>query len=208
MSLGLHPRVLVTSNIIGMEEIRDVSDAQLVAFIAGSSELALAEAYWRHGGAVCGLARQVMNNSAEAEDITQDIFLRLWNRPKSFDPARGTLRSFLLAQSHSRAIDAVRSRSARTMREAKDSGRSRSSIYDVQYEVWDLVLTDQIGQALEQLSSEERRAIELAFFEEYSYVAVAQMLEQPEGTVKSRIRNGMRKMRAILLDAGIDGPGS
>ena len=137
----------------------------------------------------------------------QDIFLGLWNRPERFDPARGSLRNFLLTQSDSRAIDAVRSRSARRVREALDSHGSRSSSYDVQYAVWDLVLAQQIAQALRRLPDEERRAIELAYFEDHSYVVVAEILDQPEDTVKSRIRTGMRKMRAILLDAGIDGAG-
>ena len=107
-----------------MQDIGEVSDAQLVTSIARYSEVALAEVYRRHGGAVYGLARRVLNSTAEAEDVAQDVFLRLWNEPDRFDPTRGTLRSFLLAQSHARAVDSVRSLNARRLREAKDAQRT------------------------------------------------------------------------------------
>src|SRR6202035_1889221 len=107
-----------------MPRIDEVSDAQLVTSIARYSEVALAEAYRRHGGAVYGLARRVLNNSSEAEDVTQEVFLRLWNQPDRFDPARGSLRSFLLAQTHGRAVDAVRASSSRRQREARDATRT------------------------------------------------------------------------------------
>ena len=104
-----------------MHDMGEASDAQLVTAIARYSEVALAEVYRRHGGAVFGLARKVLSNAAEAEDVTQEIFLRLWNQPDRFDPSRGSLRSFLLAQSHARAVDSVRSLNSRRLRE--NSGR-------------------------------------------------------------------------------------
>jgi RNA polymerase sigma-70 factor (ECF subfamily) len=188
-----------------MQEIGEVSDAQLVTSIARYSEIALAEVFRRHGGAVFGLARRVLNNSSEAEDVTQEVFLRLWNKPDRFDPSRGTLRSFLLTQTHGRAVDAVRSLQSRRRRESNDVQRTATAEYDMQHEVWDLALADQVARALGDLPDEERRAIELAYFDGRTYVEVADLLGQPEGTVKSRIRNGMRRMRAILVDAGIQG---
>jgi RNA polymerase sigma-70 factor, ECF subfamily len=188
-----------------MRDIDKVSDAQLVTSIARYSEVALAEVYRRHGGAVYGLAKRVLNNGAEAEDITQEVFLRLWNQPDRFDPARGSLRSFLLAQSHGRAVDAVRSSSSRRQREARDAMRTARTRYDIQHEVWDLAVADQVATAMGALPEEERRAIELAYFDGRTYREVATLLGQPEGTVKSRIRNGMRRMRAVLADAGVRG---
>jgi RNA polymerase sigma-70 factor, ECF subfamily len=164
-----------------MQEIGQVSDAQLVTSVARYSEVALAEIYRRHGGAVYGLARRVLNSTAEAEDVAQEVFLRLWNQPDRFDPSRGTLRSFLLAQAHGRAVDAIRSLNSRRSREAKDARRTASAEYDMQHEVWDLALADN------------------------TYVEVAELLDQPEGTIKSRIRNGMRRMRSVLVEAGIQG---
>jgi RNA polymerase sigma-70 factor (ECF subfamily) len=188
-----------------MQQIGEVSDAQLVTSIARYSEIALAEVYRRHGGAVYGLARRVLNNASEAEDVTQEVFLRLWNQPDRFDPGRGTLRSFLLTQSHGRAVDAVRSLNARRHRESGEARRTATAEYDMQHEVWDLAVADQVARALGDLPVDERRAIELAYFDGHTYVEVADLLGQPEGTVKSRIRNGMRRMRAVLVEGGVQG---
>jgi RNA polymerase sigma-70 factor (ECF subfamily) len=147
----------------------------------------------------------VLNNASEAEDVTQEVFLRLWNQPDRFDPGRGTLRSFLLTQSHGRAVDAVRSLKARRHRESGEARRTATAEYDMQHEVWDLAVADQVARALGDLPDDERRAIELAYFDGHTYVEVADLLGQPEGTVKSRIRNGMRRMRALLVEGGVQG---
>lgn len=188
-----------------MRHVDEVSDARLVTSIARYSEVALAEVYRRHGRAVYGLARRVLQDAAEAEDVTQEVFLRLWREPDRFDPDRGTLRSFLLAQAHGRAVDAVRSTSSRRAREAREAARTARAEYDLQHEAWDLVLADQVAHALGKLSDDERHAIELAYFDGHTYREVARVLEQPEGTVKSRIRSGMRRLRDALADADIRG---
>ena len=104
-----------------MSDISEVSDAQLVTMIARCSEVALAETYRRHGSAVYGLACRVLNNASEAEDVAQEVFLRLWNQPDRFDPSRGNLRSYLLTQSHARAVDTIRSLNAARRRERGDA---------------------------------------------------------------------------------------
>jgi RNA polymerase sigma-70 factor (ECF subfamily) len=188
-----------------MQRIDEVSDAQLVISIARFSEVALAEVYRRHGGAVFGLARRVLSNESEAQDVTQDVFLRLWNHPDRFDAARGSLRSFLLTQSHGKAVDAIRSLNARRSREVRDGQLTAAAAYDINNEAWDLALSDQVTRALDALPDQERKVIELAYFEGQTYVEVARTLGQPEGTVKSRIRQGMRRMRSALVEAGIEG---
>jgi RNA polymerase sigma-70 factor (ECF subfamily) len=186
-----------------MQHVKDLSDAQLVVSIARFREDALAEAYRRHGGAVFGLARRVGGDSTMAEEVAQEVFLRLWNHPDRFDPARGSLRSFLLAQSHSRAVDMVRSRSARTRREEQEGRTTAHDGYDLEREVWDLTVADQVARAVSSLPEEERAAIELAYFGGHTYREVATMLSQPEGTVKSRIRNGLRRMKRSLVESGV-----
>jgi RNA polymerase sigma-70 factor (ECF subfamily) len=188
-----------------MRDVDEVSDARLVTFIARYNEVALAEVYRRHGRAVYGLARRVLQDAGEAEDVTQEVFLRLWREPDRFDPGRGSLRSFLLAQAHGRAVDAVRSSSSRRAREAREAARTARGEYDIQHEVWDLALADQVAQAMGALSEDERRAIQLAYFDGHTYREVARVLEQPEGTVKSRIRSGLRRLRDALVDAGVRG---
>jgi RNA polymerase sigma-70 factor (ECF subfamily) len=183
----------------------EVSDAQLVTSVARFSDVALAEAYRRHRGAVYGLARRILGSVSEAEDVTQEVFLRLWNQPDWFDAGRGSLRSFLLAQAHARAVDLIRSLNARRRREANDARRTAGADYDIGHEVWDIELAEKISGALRTLPYDERRAIELAYFQGHTYVEVAELLDQPEGTVKARIRNGMRRMRASLVESGVQG---
>jgi RNA polymerase sigma-70 factor (ECF subfamily) len=145
----------------------------------------------------------VTGDVGEAEDVVQEVFVRLWNEPDRYDAARGSLRSFLLAQAHGRAVDTVRSRVARARREERDARATANSGYDLQHEVWDLAVADQVVQAMSALPTEERAAIELAYFEGHTYREVAQLLAQPEGTVKSRIRNGLRRMRHSLSESGM-----
>ena len=96
-----------------MLELESASDAKLVVAIARWHEPALAEAYRRHGGAVTALARRVLGAQESAEDVTQEVFVGLWEQPERFDATRGGLRSFLLAAAHSRSVDLRRSQSAR-----------------------------------------------------------------------------------------------
>ena len=117
-------------------------------------------------------------------------------------PGRGSLRSYLLAQAHSRAVDIVRSRAARARREERQARAAANAGYDLEREVWDLAVADQVAQALASLPTEERAAIELAYYDGHTYREVATILSQPEGTVKSRIRNGMRRMRSSLAESG------
>jgi RNA polymerase sigma-70 factor (ECF subfamily) len=183
--------------------LTDVSDSLLVVAIGRYREDALAEAYRRHGGAVFGLARRILSDPARSEEIVQEVFLRLWNEPERFDPARGSLRSFLLAQAHGRAVDLVRSDTSRRAREVKEAKAAAEAGYDIEHEVWDLAVADQVRAALDTLPDDERRAIELAYFGGHTYRDVATVLDTPEGTVKSRIRVGLKRMRASLNEAGV-----
>lgn len=183
--------------------LSDASDGALVVAIGRWREEALAEAYRRHAGAVFGLARRVVNDTALAEEVVQEVFLRLWNTPERFDPDRGSLRSFLLAQTHGRAVDLLRADSSRRRREEREARETAESGYDIEHQVWDLAIAEHVKDALSVLSDDERRAIELAYFGGHTYREVAAVLGAPEGTVKSRIRTGLRRMREGLAEAGI-----
>jgi RNA polymerase sigma-70 factor (ECF subfamily) len=184
-------------------DLRDASDAALVVAIARFHEAALAEAYRRHGDAAFGLAVRVVSDRSLAEELVQEVFIRLWHEPERYDPGRGTLRSFLMATVHSRAIDVVRSESSRRAREQRHHRVQAEPDYDLEREVVELTLAEHVREALEVLTDHERRAIELAYLGGYTYREVAVLLEQPEGTVKSRIRVGLRRLRDALLESGI-----
>lgn len=185
------------------DDLREVSDAGLVMAIGRYHQDALAEAYRRHAGAVFGLARRLLNDAALAEEIVQEVFLRLWNDPERFDPARGSLRSYLLAQCHGRSVDLLRSEVARRRREEKDLRRTAEGGYDLEREVWDLALADHVRDALAALPEGERDAIRLAYLGGHTYREVAVLLDEPEGTVKSRIRSGLKRLRAEFAAAGV-----
>jgi RNA polymerase sigma-70 factor (ECF subfamily) len=185
------------------DEFAGSSDAGLVLAIGRYRQEALAEAYRRHAGAVFGLARRLLSDQALAEEVVQEVFLRLWNQPERFDPERGTLRSYLLAQTHGRSIDLLRSEGARRAREERDARSTAEGGYDLEHEVWDLATADQVRQALRSLPEGERRAIQLAYFGGHTYREVAVQLGEPEGTVKSRIRAGLKRLRGELAAAGI-----
>lgn len=187
------------------QNLRDVSDAVLVIAISRYDQQALAEAYRRHAGAVFALAQRLLGDRAMAEEIVQEVFLRLWNRPEVFDPARGSLRSYLLAQCHGRAVDLLRSETSRRHREERDARRTAGAGYDVEHQVVDLAVAERVRGALDGLHQNERRAIELAYLGGHTYREVAELLDEPEGTVKSRIRSGLKKMRTSLQDVGVGG---
>ena len=166
--------------------------------VAGD-ESALRQAYREHAAAVLGLASRVLGNETLAEDVVQEVFVRLWERPEQFDPKRGRLRTYLLAMAHSRAVerlraeDSQRRRAEAARREPVDSSSADLGRAFAAHEAGSAV-----RRALAGLPVDQRTAIQMAYFDGYSYREVALALAEPEGTVRSRIRSGMQKMRAAL----------
>jgi len=185
------------------DDLTAASDPGLVLALARFQQEALGEVYRRHAGAVFGLAKRILSDQAKAEEVVQEVFLRLWNHPERFDPERGTLRSYLLAQAHSRAVDVLRSDVARRKREERDAREVAESGYDLDRAVWDLALAEHVRAAMQRLHPGERAAVELAYFGGRTYREVALELGEPEGTVKSRIRNGLKRLRAELVASGV-----
>ncbi len=180
-------------------------DVGLVIAVARYNADAFAEAYRRHAGAVYGLAHRMLWERALAEELVQEIFLRLWEQPERFDPTRGSLRSFLLMDAHARCVDRIRSDERRRDREERTARAAIVADYDIDLEAQDLEVGEQVRAVMATLSDAERRAIELAYFGGHTYREVARILDQPEGTIKSRIRTGLTRLRTQLLERGIDG---
>ena len=187
-------------------ELSEADDAALVVAITNGREAALAEVYQRHGPSVTALAKRLLSDSALAEDVTQEVFVHLWRNAERFDPSRGRLRTMLLTQTHGKAVDVIRARNARDRREEKAELNAPSATTEVDAEIMALTEAETVQRALAQLPPEERQAIELAYFGGNTYRQVAVLLDQPEGTVKSRIRLGLRRLHTLLADADIEFP--
>ena len=184
------------------EDLSEMSDANLVVAIARWRQEALAEAYRRHGGGVFGLARSLLGDGEGAKDIAQEVFLRLWKQPEQFDPSRGSLRSYLLAQAHGRSVDVLRSGTARRGREERDVRPAMTVIDDVERQVEKWGVGNQMREALAGLPEAERRAVTLAYFAGNTYRDVARLLGESEGAGKSRIRSGLHRLRLPSTQAG------
>ena len=171
-------------------------DVGLAAAVAAGDETALEAVYRNHGGAVRAVARRVLRDEALAEDVVQEVFVSFWKDPGRFSAQRGSLRTFLVTIAHRRAVDAVRSETARTRRE--DTSTLPDQPVDLEEEVWVRTQSEAVRRAVAGLTEGERDAISLAYFRGLTYVEVAKHLDQPEGTVKSRIRSGMKKLAEAL----------
>jgi RNA polymerase sigma-70 factor (ECF subfamily) len=191
-----------------MIDVQTASDANLVVAIARWHEAAMAEAYRRHGGAVYALAHRVIRQASSAEEITQDIFLGLWQHPEKFDSQRGTLRSFLLARTHGKSVDLIRSEESRKCREERTSRETANAGYDLEHHVWDLAVAEHVKESVTALPDEMRKPIELAYFGGHTYQEVAKLLQVPEGTIKSRVRVGLTRLRANLAARGVEPAGA
>ena len=158
--------------------------------------LDVAAAYRDHANAVYGVARMIVGATV-AEDVTQEVFVELWRRPDCFDPARGSLRTFLLTVAHHRAVDVVRSETARSARQRR-IGNNPLHTHDSDHGMSDFGDAEMIAAALGELATKVRAAIVTAYFGGLTYREVAAVLGEAEGTIKSRIRHGLTHLRSIL----------
>jgi RNA polymerase sigma-70 factor (ECF subfamily) len=181
------------------------SDHRLATDVARGDARALTEIYRRHGGAVWGLSRRVIRDDHMAEEVCQIVFTDLWSDPGRFDPARGSLRTWLLTQAHARSVDAVRSEAARRRRQDREAAFAPNAPAEIHVEatVQAAAMAGEVRRALYQLPPEEREPILLSYFGGHSYRQAASQLGQPEGTVKSRIRSGLHRLRSALEAEGV-----
>jgi RNA polymerase sigma-70 factor (ECF subfamily) len=182
-------------------------DEELVDRLDGRDLAAFEALYDRYGDLVYSVSLKVVGDSYVAEDVTQDVFLRLWRRPELFDARRGRFVTWLLSVARNRSIDHRRSQSRRLRHEALPPGDDEEDVVPGGDERDDpalaAVLADErtaVRRAMGVLPPEQRLAIQLAYFGGLTQQEVANRLGQPLGTVKTRIRLGMQKMRAALRE--------
>jgi RNA polymerase sigma-70 factor (ECF subfamily) len=177
-------------------------DELLLARIRAGDEHALAAIYDLHAGLVFGLARRVTRDEHLAAEITQDVFTYLWELPGRVDLSRGSLRSYLAVVTHRRAVDEVRRNERRVRIEASTvtpahADGPETAVVDASAAAWG---RDRLTSALNSLPEDQRRAIELAYYDGLTYRQVASALGIPEGTAKSRLRLAMARLRVVLGD--------
>lgn len=170
----------------------DAEDAALVAAMAAGDRAALAKIYRRYGGFLLALALRIVRERNEAEDLLHDVFVEAWRSAKAFDPGRGSVRTWLAIRTRSRALD--RKKSARVSRNAGDSGLDAVSSNAPRPNPD----SQRVRSALEALSIDQRRVVELAYFEGLSCSEIADKLGVPIGTVKSRLAAGLHRLREAL----------
>jgi RNA polymerase sigma-70 factor (ECF subfamily) len=181
------------------------SDDELAGRWRDGDEKALRAAYDRYGGAVLHLAQRLLGNRADAEDVTQLTFVAAWNGRETFDPLRGSMLGWLLGIARRKVVDRIRSsardaRVAETVRAQLPAGGEPDPHPD---RVLDrLVVADELGR----LPDEQRRTLELAFFDDLTHPQIAAVTGLPLGTVKSHIRRGMASLRRRWeVDGGAPG---
>jgi RNA polymerase sigma factor (sigma-70 family) len=169
--------------------------------LVGGDGAALAEIYDQYSSFVYGLALRVIGDACAAEDVSQDVFIALWDRPATFDPERGSLRTWLGTLTHRRSVDHIRREEARRRRAQRFAAQTVSTP-DVEEMAAALVTAERVRVALELLPSEQRQAIQLAYFGGKTYRQVGEVLGIPEGTAKSRLRLGLRRVAEVLEAQG------
>jgi RNA polymerase sigma-70 factor, ECF subfamily len=182
----------------------DDTDSRIIEQLQHRDPDGLAAAYDRYGRAAYSLLLRIVGDQAMAEDLTQELFLRLWNRSGVFDPQRGALGVWLLSIARNMGIDHVRSAQARFSSRLRPMEQVEAIYLSSDPLMNESRIQDQeiIREAFRALSADERQLIELAYFEGLSQSEMAEKLHQPLGTVKSRVRAALARLRSAVSGTG------
>ena len=172
-----------------------VDDEALAAAFASKQRWAFEEAYRRYGALLYTTALRVLKNAEDAQDCVHDALTRVWRSPEAYTRSRGTVRSFLVVCVRNEAITRLRAKSRRTRLSERLAAEPQE--YE-ELHVEDVVETDRLRRALATLPPEQRAPIELAYYQQKTHTEIAQELNQPLGTIKSRISLGLRKLGNAL----------
>jgi RNA polymerase sigma-70 factor (ECF subfamily) len=170
------------------------SDLALVTAVRGGEESAMAALYDRYSSIVYSVALRVLQDTAAAEDVLQDIFMQLWRNPAAFDASRGNMAAWLAVISRNRAIDVLRRR-----RPESDIEEVVLSVQpDLASEAERVRVMGKVRSALQAMTATQRRALEMAYFEGLSHSEIAEKTGEPLGTIKTRIRTGLLLLRKVF----------
>jgi RNA polymerase sigma-70 factor (ECF subfamily) len=181
-------------------DLRSLADEDVMQLVRRGEARAFEVIYDRHAPAAFSLAYRMMGTRVGAEDVTQEAFLSMWRSGARYDRARGSVRTWVLGIVHHRAIDALRRATVHDRRRAGDEGieerfeaPERTDVQAARREE-----AGTVRHALESLPADQSQVIELAYFGGFTHTEIADMLDAPVGTVKGRMRLGLKKMRAQL----------
>jgi RNA polymerase sigma-70 factor, ECF subfamily len=169
-----------------------------LARTAQGSDEAFADLFRRYGSAGLGLAVRVARDQAIAEEVVQEVFVSVWRRASAYDPARGSVRSWLLAQIHHRTVDAIRREEAQRRRSSLPMPTVVPDAEDVIEEDWLRSRRVRVRDAMRALPDDQRTILELAYFDGLTQAQIAKKADIPLGTVKSRTVAAMRKLRDAM----------
>jgi RNA polymerase sigma-70 factor (ECF subfamily) len=182
------------------QDLRSLADEDVMQLVRRGDARAFEIVYERHSAAAFSLAYRMMGTRAGAEDVTQDAFLSLWRSGARYDRARGSVRTWVLGIVHHRAIDALRRATVHDRRRAGDEGIEErfEAVERTDVEAARREEAGTVRGALETLPADQCQVIELAYFGGFTHTEIAEMLDAPVGTIKGRMRLGLKKMRAQL----------
>ena len=169
----------------------------LLTHVAKGDQAAFEALYDQLGASVYGLIRRVLRNPSQAEEVTQEVLLEVWRTASRFDPARGSAATWMLTIAHRRAIDRVRAEEAATAREQR-TAEVPAATDEVAETVEASMDAERLRRCLAGLTELQRESITLAYYGGYSYAQVAALLDTALGTIKTRIRDGLSRLRACL----------
>lgn len=181
------------------EGVRPPSLDDLLRQVSRGDEAAVERLYDQLAAPVFGLVRRVVRDRAQAEEVTQEVMVEVWRTASRFDPARGSALSWVLTMAHRRAVDRVRSAQASTGREERAARMSEDVAYDqVAETVTTRIEGERVRRCLGGLTELQRQAVALAYYGGYTYAEVASLLQVPLGTVKTRMRDGLVRLRDCM----------
>ena len=178
------------------------NDVELLKAIAARDEAALAQLYDRYRVILFGLLVRILNNREEAEDVLQETFLQVWRRAEDFDENRGRPFTWLVTLARSRAIDRLRTLAARERVAVAGAQDEAEVVSDAASDAFRSEQRSQVTNALDQLPDEQKQTLLLAYFDGLTQSEIAARLNAPLGTVKTRMRTGMMKLRELLAGKG------
>jgi RNA polymerase sigma-70 factor (ECF subfamily) len=173
------------------------ADEQLVHLLRRRDVRALEALYKRHARAVYSLSFRMLGEGAAAEEVVQECFLKLWRQPELYQPGRGKLLSWLLGVTHHRAVDQLRRRRLEQRHTVNGEVDRASGVGDPEQHVWGRFQVEAVARALADLPSSQRVALELAYLRGMTQAEIAAYLGEPLGTIKTRMRLAMQKLRAM-----------